>query len=92
MKRLFHLVLVLPAVLLLGAVEDLPNTSPVPGTAAKTTPFGRPSLGLDLGPEMAGPLSQPVLALRDGPKTEFERDRIEALLQVTAPRHGRQSD
>lgn len=82
MKRLFHLVLVLPAVLLLGAVEDLPNTSPVPGTAAKTTPFGRPSLGVDLGLEMAGPLSQPVLALRDGPKTEFERDRIEALLQV----------
>ena len=77
MKRLFHLVLVLPALLLLGAVEDL-NTSPVPGTAAKTTPFGRPSLGLDLGLEMAGPLSQPVLALRDGPKTEFERDRIEA--------------
>ncbi len=31
---------------------------------------------------MSSPLSQPVLALRAGPKTEFERGRIEALLQV----------
>jgi|LauGreDrversion2_6_1035139.scaffolds.fasta_scaffold00171_9 hypothetical protein len=55
---------------------------PVPGTAAKPTPFGRPNLGLDLGPDMPGPLSQLVLVLRDGPRTEFGRDQIEPLLQV----------
>jgi RHS repeat-associated protein len=82
MKRLFYLVLVLPALLLLAAVQDSSKTATAQRSAAKTTPSGRPGLGLDLGQEMAGPLSQPVLAVSDGPKTEFERDQIEALLQV----------
>jgi hypothetical protein len=61
MKRLFYLVLVLPALLLLAAVQDSPKTAPAQGSAEKTSPFDRPSIGLDLGREMAGSQSQPPI-------------------------------
>ena len=82
MKRLFYFVLVLPALQLPAAFHASPTTVSTPGTVAKTTPSGRLSLDLDLGPEMTGTLSRPVLVQRDGPKAEFERARVKALLQV----------
>lgn len=62
MKRLFYLALVLPALLLRAAFHVSAKTVSAEGTPAKTTPSGRLSPDLDLGPKTAGPLSQPVLA------------------------------